>query len=141
MDFVKGFIRKIKQDEYSMPHGPVISTPYSNYGVLAYKIWKSPTAFKKAILRCITDLFPENPLAAGIGDKEADMESYLYAGISPERCFMLDDKGNVCITATSESFVGYAGVGKQIKILFPEIQATALNEITDVSSQNKIAES
>ncbi|KAL0478692.1 hypothetical protein AKO1_008308, partial [Acrasis kona] len=125
--FVKNFLVKIRQkeeeEESTMPLGPVISTPYKNYPVLVYKIWRGPTVFKKSILTCLRNMFPfeRNPWIAGFGDKPTDTEAYVFGGLDEERCFQIDDKGTVSIHTSNTSFQGYSGVRNAIDRWFPTI--------------------
>jgi phosphatidate phosphatase PAH1 len=92
-ELMRGFIEGIVQDNHNLPHGPLFTTPYRTYISRAYKVWRGePDGFKMSMLKRIRDLYPptvKDPIAAGFGNTQTDIASYIYAGIAPEKCFIV----------------------------------------------------
>lgn len=68
----RGYIDSVKQDEFVLPEGPIISNPEKLFECLTREvIYKNPEEFKISALRDVKSLFPNdyNPFYAGFGNK------------------------------------------------------------------------
>lgn len=68
----RGYINSVKQDEFVLPEGPIISNPELLFECLTREvIYKNPEEFKISALRDVKSLFPNdyNPFYAGFGNK------------------------------------------------------------------------
>lgn len=138
---MREFLESIRQSEdYRMPLGPVLPTPYGTYLSRSFKVWRGePDEFKMTTLKCIRGLFPscvDDPFAAGFGNTQTDIASYIYAGISSNRCFIVNKDDNT-IKAADDSYEGYSAIGKLVDSIFPMYA----DKIDLVKDNNKISSS
>jgi len=94
----KDFLHSIYQDGKMLPHGPLIMSPDRMFpSVKREVIFKRPELFKMAVLKDIRSLFPEthNPFHAGFGNRETDAIAYNSVGISLEKVYIVNPKGDI----------------------------------------------
>jgi len=118
----KDFLQSIMQDGKMLPQGPLVMSPDRMLpSVKREIIYKRPELFKMAALKDIRSLFPanHNPFHAGFGNRDTDAISYKSVGISLEKVFIVDSRGD--IQHNSESKKSYALINTMIKDLFPGI--------------------
>lgn len=66
----RDYLRSVRQDEETLPDGPVLLSPTSLFSAFHREvIEKKPEEFKISCLKDIASLFPSNPFFAGFGNK------------------------------------------------------------------------
>lgn len=94
----KGYLRYVKQDEFSLPDGPLLLSPSSLLAAFQREvIEKKPEVFKKAALSDIAALFPAsiNPFYAGFGNKVNDVVAYQAAKVPISKIFTINHRGEL----------------------------------------------
>jgi len=113
----KEYIYKVDQDHVRMPFGPILTTPDNTKDAIDREvIRKRPDEFKIEILNRIVSLFPSNPLAIGIGNRETDDIAYSKVGIPSDRIFRID-KSSVIHVGEKVVYKGYKEMANDIKNL------------------------
>ncbi|KAL0487168.1 phosphatidate phosphatase, partial [Acrasis kona] len=120
------FIESIRQQNYDMPHGPIL-TSYNNLyhaAVREYILYRSET-FKIQALKGIQSLFPEDvvPFVLGLGNKPTDHESYVAIGIKVDNIFIIDPAGQVKGLKSQKDYAygGYEEVQHALGDVLPEL--------------------
>jgi len=119
----KDFLHSIYQDGKMLPHGPLIMSPDRMFpSVKREVIFKRPELFKMAVLKDIRSLFPEthNPFHAGFGNRETDAIAYNSVGISLEKVYIVNPKGDIYHHNT-QALKSYALINTMVKEIFPDI--------------------
>jgi len=94
----KGYLSSVKQNETSLPDGPVFLNPTSLAKAFHLEvIEKKPESFKIGCLQKIQSLFPEvtNPIYAGFGNRVNDIDAYQTVGIPISRNFTINKYGEL----------------------------------------------
>ncbi|XP_044744130.1 phosphatidate phosphatase LPIN2 isoform X2 [Coccinella septempunctata] len=118
----RDYLKSIKQEDVSMPAGPVLLNPTSL--ILAFHrevIEKKPEQFK---IQCLTDikaLFPSDshPFYAGYGNKINDVYAYSAVGIPIERIFTINPKGELKHELTQTFQSSYSNMSFIVDQLYP----------------------
>ncbi|XP_045463728.1 phosphatidate phosphatase LPIN3 isoform X2 [Harmonia axyridis] len=118
----RDYLKSIKQEDVSMPAGPVLLNPTSL--ILAFHrevIEKKPEQFK---IQCLTDikaLFPSesHPFYAGYGNKINDVYAYSAVGIPIERIFTINPKGELKHELTQTFQSSYSNMSFIVDQLYP----------------------
>lgn len=115
-------LRKINQDGFTLPEGPLLVTPTSLFTAFQKEvIEKKPEEFKISCLRDIKSLFPEdyNPYYAGYGNKTSDVRSYKTVGIPESRIFTINPQGEVKHEVSSTFQSSYSKLCDYVELIFP----------------------
>eukprot|EP00118_Oscarella_pearsei_P011253 m.74148 g.74148 ORF g.74148 m.74148 type:complete len:722 (+) comp35877_c0_seq5:55-2220(+) len=94
----RGYLKKLKQGEISLPDGPLLLSPTSLFTAFHQEVIKrEPEKFKMAALDDIRRLFPKsaNPYHAGFGNRKTDCMAYESVGIPRSRIYIINHKGEV----------------------------------------------
>lgn len=97
-DATRDYLKKIEQNRYKMPLGPVILSPDRTIAALRREmILRKPEVFKISCLRDLQNVFGKdsNPFYAGFGNRITDALSYQSVGIPPTRIFTINSYGEV----------------------------------------------
>lgn len=121
----RAFLRSVAQGSAKLPNGPVLMSP--NRLVESFTrevIRRKPHEFKIAALREVRSLFsPDyNPFHAGFGNRDTDIISYRAVGLIPQRIFVVNPKGELCVMkAKYESAASYSTLQDLVESVFPDI--------------------
>ncbi|KTW31326.1 phosphatidate phosphatase PAH1 [Pneumocystis jirovecii RU7] len=99
-DSTREYLKKIEQNRYKLPLGPVILSPDRTIAALRREmILRKPEVFKISCLRDLQNVFGKdsNPFYAGFGNRITDALSYQSVGIPPTRIFTINSYGEVCM--------------------------------------------
>ncbi|KAG5438913.1 hypothetical protein PCANB_002243 [Pneumocystis canis] len=97
-DSTREYLKKIEQNRYKLPLGPVILSPDRTIAALRREmILRKPEVFKISCLRDLQNVFGKdsNPFYAGFGNRITDALSYQSVGIPPTRIFTINSYGEV----------------------------------------------
>jgi len=136
----KDFVNSIYQDGNMLPHGPLLTSPDGMISsVKREMIDKRPDIFKAATLKDVRNLFPanHNPFHAGFGNRETDAIAYRAVGITPEKVFIVNPKGDIHHHGI-ETPNSYAKINTMIKDIFPAILKSAKTRFQENLSPENI---
>ncbi|CAH1724737.1 unnamed protein product [Aphis gossypii] len=128
----RDYLKSIKQEDLSLPEGPVLLNPTSLLNAFHREvIEKKPEEFKISCLKDIQALFPsENkPFYAGYGNKINDVWSYQAIGIPISRIFTINHKGELKHELTQTFQSSYIGQSCIVNDLFPVLACG--NDVTN----------
>ncbi|KAG4305872.1 hypothetical protein PORY_000782 [Pneumocystis oryctolagi] len=106
-DSTREYLKKIEQNRYKLPLGPVILSPDRTIAALRREmILRKPEVFKISCLQDLRNVFGKdsNPFYAGFGNRITDALSYQSVGIPPTRIFTINSYGEVYM-----KFLEFAG--------------------------------
>lgn len=123
----RNLLKKINQDGFTLPDGPLLVTPTSLFTAFQKEvIEKKPEEFKIRCLKDIQSLFDNgyNPYYAGYGNKTSDVRSYRTVGIPESRIFTINPAGEVKheVSATFQS--SYSKLCDYVDLIFPPFKAS-----------------
>ncbi|CAG8626013.1 10420_t:CDS:10, partial [Funneliformis mosseae] len=95
--YTRDYLKKVEQDKYQLPDGPVIMSPDRLLTAFHREvIMRKPEVFKMACLRDVQKLFCDrNPFFAGFGNRITDALSYRSVNVPSSRIFTIDTNGEV----------------------------------------------
>ncbi len=126
------YIESIFQNKFTMPSGPVITTPNRLWTAVCREvIIRRPETFKISMLQCLKDLFPSNPFVAGFGNRPTDCQSYIAVGVDPGQSYRINPKGELLVNATNKIFSGYSNLEEIVYDLFPDYLKQLTQDISD----------
>ncbi|XP_050540573.1 phosphatidate phosphatase LPIN3 isoform X2 [Daktulosphaira vitifoliae] len=128
------YLKSIKQEDLSLPEGPVLLNPTSLLNAFHREvIEKKPEEFKISCLKDIQALFPSDnkPFYAGYGNKINDVWSYQAIGIPISRIFTINHRGELKHELTQTFQSSYIGQSCIVNDLFP-----VLSNNSDVTNCN-----
>ncbi|KAL5135257.1 Phosphatidate phosphatase PAH1 [Glycine soja] len=131
----RNFLLNLKQDDKTLPNGPVVISPDGLFPSLYREvIRRAPHEFKIACLEDIKRLFPSdyNPFYAGFCNRDTDELSYRKIGIPKGKIFIINPKGEVAISHRIDA-KSYTSLHTLVKDMFPP---TSLVEQVDFNSWN-----
>ncbi|XP_034938533.1 phosphatidate phosphatase LPIN2 isoform X2 [Chelonus insularis] len=132
----RDYLRSIKQDDISLPDGPVLLNPTSLISAFHREvIEKKPERFKISCLRDIMALFPENsrPFYAGYGNRVNDVWAYTAVGIPIHRIFTINHRGELKHELTQTFQSSYLDMSFIVDHLFPAAREYASDEFSSFS--------
>lgn len=120
----RDYLRSIKQDDITLPDGPLLLSPSSLISALHREvIEKKPEEFKISCLKDIQALFPgENPLHTGFGNKFNDVFAYRTVGIQMSRVFTINHKGELKHELNKSFQSSYSSLRDVVDHLFPPLR-------------------
>ncbi len=119
----RDLLRRINQDGFTLPEGPLLVTPSSLFTAFSKEvIEKKPEEFKISCLKDIQSLFPShNPYYAGYGNKTSDVKSYKTVGIPESRIFTINPQGEVKHEVSGVFQSSYSKLCDYVDLIFPPI--------------------
>ena len=120
-------LKKINQDGFTLPEGPLLVTPTSLFTAFQKEvIEKKPEEFKISCLQDIKSLFPAeyNPFYAGYGNKTSDVRSYKTVGMPESRIFTINPQGEVKHEVSRTFQSSYSKLCDYVELIFPPFEAT-----------------
>lgn len=123
------YINGVKQDEYTLPEGPILLSPTSLMRSFHNEvILKVSDRFKTACLRDVLHLFPKgSSYYAGFGNRTTDINAYQQVGVRSPRIFIINPHGQVQVP-TSAYRTSYSKLDDMVDVLFPPISARAATD-------------
>ncbi|XP_022202188.2 phosphatidate phosphatase LPIN1 isoform X3 [Nilaparvata lugens] len=118
----RDYLRSIKQEDLSLPEGPILLNPTSLLTAFHTEvIEKKPEEFKISCLRDIQALFPPSscPFYAGYGNKINDVWAYQAVGIPIFRIFTINHKGELKHELTQTFQSSYSNMSYIVDQMFP----------------------
>ncbi|PIO38635.1 hypothetical protein AB205_0102420 [Aquarana catesbeiana] len=97
-DMTRGYLHWVNERGTVLPQGPVLLSPSSLFSALHREvIEKKPEKFKIECLTDIKNLFHPNtePFYAAFGNRPTDVYSYKEVGVSLNRIFTVNPKGEL----------------------------------------------
>ncbi|KAL1920812.1 uncharacterized protein VTP21DRAFT_11447 [Calcarisporiella thermophila] len=136
-DYTRDYLKKVEQNNYQLPDGPVIMSPDRLLTAFHREvIMRKPELFKMACLRDIQRLFSDrNPFFAGFGNRITDALSYRSVDIPASRIFTIDPNGQVVLELlTSAGYKSsYMDLSQLVDQLFPPVHQKLNNDFTDLN--------
>lgn len=127
------YLKSIKQDDLSLPEGPLLLNPTSLISAFHREvIEKKPEEFKTSCLSDILALFPEGskPFYAGYGNRINDVWAYRAVGVPTMRIFTINHKGEVKHELTQTFQSSYSNMSYIVDHLFPVRRSEAADEFS-----------
>ncbi|XP_063218869.1 phosphatidate phosphatase LPIN1 isoform X2 [Bacillus rossius redtenbacheri] len=121
-DVTREYLKSVKQNNLSLPEGPVLLSPTSLLNAFHREvIEKKPEHFKIPCLKDLGKLFPSNkePLYAGFGNRDSDCFTYSMVGIPEDRIFTINSRGEVRHGLMQVLISSYANLTDIVDQLFP----------------------
>lgn len=121
-DITRGYISTLRQDDVSLPEGPVFTSPNGLMrSVHREVILRRPEEFKIACLNDILALFPHiNPYYAGFGNRGSDAISYLTVGVPKGKIFIINQRGEIRVSNRAYTR-SYMKLNEVVHEMFPAI--------------------
>uniref|UniRef100_A0A1D1YV85 Nuclear elongation and deformation protein 1 n=2 Tax=Anthurium amnicola TaxID=1678845 RepID=A0A1D1YV85_9ARAE len=124
-DYTRDYLKKVEQDKYQLPDGPVIMSPDRLLTAFHREvIMRKPEVFKTSCLRDVQKLFGDrNPFVAGFGNRITDALSYRSVNVPSSRTFTIDSNGEVILELLSGYKSSYVDLSDLVDQMFPHIEA------------------
>lgn len=132
-DYTREYLKKVEQDRYQLPDGPVIMSPDRLFTSFHREvIMRKPEVFKMACLRDVQRLFSgANPFYAGFGNRITDAMSYRSVNVPASRIFTIDPQGDIKLELLSGYKSSYIHLNDLVDQIFPPIQKVIASEFND----------
>ncbi|KAI7904232.1 Lipin/Ned1/Smp2-domain-containing protein [Cokeromyces recurvatus] len=132
-DYTRDYLRKVLQNNYQLPDGPVIMSPDRLFTSFHREvIMRKPEVFKMACLRDIQRLFGgRDPFYAGFGNRITDAISYRSVKVPSSRIFTIDSQGDVKLELLTGFKSSYIHLNDMVDQIFPPINKTVQEEFSD----------
>ncbi|XP_043076173.1 phosphatidate phosphatase LPIN1 isoform X1 [Puntigrus tetrazona] len=121
-DMTRGYLHWVNERGTMLPQGPVLLSPSSLLSALHREvIEKRPEKFKVACLTDIKNLFLPNtePFYAAFGNRDTDVFSYKEVGVSLNRIFTVNPKGELIQEHAKTNISSYVRLGEVVDHVFP----------------------
>ncbi|CAG8487680.1 7634_t:CDS:10 [Ambispora leptoticha] len=120
-DYTRDYLRKVEQDKYQLPDGPVIMSPDRLLTAFHREvIIRKPEVFKMACLRDVKKLFGDrNPFFAGFGNRIT--ACLINVDVPSSRIFTIDSNGTVKLELLSGYKSSYIDLSDLVDQMFPHI--------------------
>lgn len=126
-DKTVSYLQSVKEKNYRMPDGPIITSPSTLYEALKREIIiKNPEVFKVHVLRNLKNLFGNgdyNPIFAGFGNKDSDAISYRVISIPRHYIFTIAPAGDIYMIKSKKTY-SYRRINRLIDDLFPKFDSS-----------------
>ncbi|KAM0688226.1 lipin Ned1 [Conglomerata obtusa] len=120
IEYTKKYLRKINQDGFKLPEGPVLLSPNGIFGAIYTElILKRPEEFKIACLKNVRELFNENPFYSGFGNRRTDIITYKSVGIATNKIFTVNPKGTIQPEYSLSRTGSYMSLNALVNNVFP----------------------
>ncbi|XP_040522921.1 phosphatidate phosphatase LPIN1 isoform X1 [Gallus gallus] len=121
-DMTRGYLHWVNERGTVLPQGPVLLSPSSLFSALHREvIEKKPEKFKVQCLTDIKNLFYPNtePFYAAFGNRPADVYSYKQVGVSLNRIFTVNPKGELIQEHAKTNISSYVRLCEVVDHIFP----------------------
>ncbi|XP_062933958.1 phosphatidate phosphatase LPIN1 isoform X2 [Cynocephalus volans] len=121
-DMTRGYLHWVNERGTVLPQGPLLLSPSSLFSALHREvIEKKPEKFK---VQCLTDIknlfFPNtDPFYAAFGNRPADVYSYKQVGVSLNRIFTVNPKGELVQEHAKTNISSYVRLCEVVDHVFP----------------------
>lgn len=121
-DMTRGYLHWVNERGTVLPQGPLLLSPSSLFSALHREvIEKKPEKFK---VQCLTDIknlfFPNTePFYAAFGNRAADVYSYKQVGVSLNRIFTVNPKGELVQEHARTNISSYVRLCEVVDHVFP----------------------
>lgn len=132
-DYTRDYLKKILQNNYQLPDGPVVMSPDRLFTSLHREvIMRKPEMFKMACLKDIQRLFGgRDPFYAGFGNRITDAISYRSVNVPSSRIFTIDPEGSVKLELVTGFTSSYIDLSDLVDQIFPPINKAVNEEYND----------
>lgn len=132
-DYTRDYLKKVVQDKYQLPDGPVIMSPDRLFTSLHREvIIRKPEVFKMACLRDVQRLFGgRDPFYAGFGNRITDARSYRSVNVPTSRIFTIDPYGDLKLELLLGFKSSYIHLNDLVDQIFPPINRVVNEEYND----------
>ncbi|XP_068420591.1 phosphatidate phosphatase LPIN1 isoform X2 [Eschrichtius robustus] len=121
-DMTRGYLHWVNERGTVLPQGPLLLSPSSLFSALHREvIEKKPEKFKVQCLTDIRNLFSPNtePFYAAFGNRPADVYSYKQVGVSLNRIFTVNPKGELVQEHAKTNISSYVRLCEVVDHVFP----------------------
>ncbi|XP_078503912.1 phosphatidate phosphatase LPIN1 isoform X1 [Lissotriton helveticus] len=121
-DMTRGYLHWVNERGTVLPQGPVLLSPSSLFSALHREvIEKKPETFKIQCLTDIKNLFYPNlePFYAAFGNRPTDVYSYKEVGVSLNRIFTVNPKGELIQEHAKTNISSYVRLCEVVDHVFP----------------------
>ncbi|XP_060025936.1 phosphatidate phosphatase LPIN1 isoform X2 [Lagenorhynchus albirostris] len=121
-DMTRGYLHWVNERGTVLPQGPLLLSPSSLFSALHREvIEKKPEKFKVQCLTDIKNLFSPNtePFYAAFGNRPADVYSYKQVGVSLNRIFTVNPKGELVQEHAKTNVSSYVRLCEVVDHVFP----------------------
>ncbi|XP_041419485.1 phosphatidate phosphatase LPIN1 isoform X2 [Xenopus laevis] len=121
-DMTRGYLHWVNERGTVLPQGPVLLSPSSLFSALHREvIEKKPEKFKIECLTDIKTLFQPNeePFYAAFGNRVTDVYSYKEVGVSLNRIFTVNPKGELIQEHAKTNISSYVRLCEVVDHIFP----------------------
>ncbi|KAI8994789.1 Lipin/Ned1/Smp2-domain-containing protein [Pilobolus umbonatus] len=134
-DYTRDYLKRIIQDKYQLPDGPVIMSPDRLFTSLHREvIIRKPEVFKMACLRDVQRLFGgRDPFYAGFGNRITDARSYRSVNVPTSRIFTIDPYGELKLELLLGFKSSYIHLQDLVDQIFPPINDSVNEEFNDIN--------
>ena len=93
MDYTRGYLSWVSQNNEHLPDGPVILSPNGLFTTFVREVSNTVHCFKQMALTEILNCFPLDfyPFFAGFGNKKGDALAYVGVGLEKDKVFIFKD--------------------------------------------------
>ncbi|KAF7723479.1 hypothetical protein EC973_001990 [Apophysomyces ossiformis] len=132
-DYTRDYLKKVEQNNYQLPDGPVIMSPDRLFTSFHREvIMRKPEVFKMACLRDIQRLFDgRDPFYAGFGNRITDAVSYRSVNVPASRIFTIDPNSEVKLELLTGFKSSYIHLNDLVDQIFPPINKAIDEEFND----------
>ncbi|KAH8550552.1 Lipin/Ned1/Smp2-domain-containing protein [Umbelopsis sp. PMI_123] len=132
-DYTREYLKKVEQDRYQLPDGPVIMSPDRLFRSFHREvIMRKPEVFKMNCLRDVQRLFAgASPFYAGFGNRITDAMSYRSVNVPASRIFTIDPQGDIKLELLCGYKSSYIHLNDLVDQIFPPIQKVIASEFND----------
>ncbi|KAI8380073.1 Lipin/Ned1/Smp2-domain-containing protein [Blakeslea trispora] len=132
-DYTRDYLKKVVQDNYQLPDGPVIMSPDRLFQSFHREvIMRKPEVFKMACLKDIQRLFGgRDPFYAGFGNRITDARSYRSVNVPTSRIFTIDPYGDLKLELLLGFKSSYIHLTDLVDQIFPPINRVEDEEFND----------
>ncbi|XP_069462052.1 phosphatidate phosphatase LPIN1 isoform X2 [Ambystoma mexicanum] len=126
-DMTRGYLHWVNERGTVLPQGPVLLSPSSLFSALHREvIEKKPEKFKIQCLTDIKNLFYPNlePFYAAFGNRPTDVYSYKEVGVSLNRIFTVNPKGELIQEHAKTNISSYVRLCEVVDHVFPFLQGS-----------------
>ncbi|CAO3689721.1 unnamed protein product [Rhizopus stolonifer] len=139
-DYTRDYLKKVIQEKYQLPDGPVIMSPDRLFTSFHREvIMRKPEVFKMACLKDIQRLFGgRDPFYAGFGNRITDARSYRSVSVPSSKIFTIDPYGDLKLELLCGFKSSYIHLNDLVDQMFPpiisnETNTVVLNEYNDLN--------
>ncbi|XP_036604658.1 phosphatidate phosphatase LPIN1 isoform X2 [Trichosurus vulpecula] len=121
-DMTRGYLHWVNERGTVLPQGPLLLSPSSLFSALHREvIEKKPEKFKVQCLTDIKNLFLPNtdPFYAAFGNRPADVYSYKQVGVTLNRIFTVNPKGELVQEHAKTNISSYVRLCEVVDHVFP----------------------